>query len=69
MPREADPSNVERTFILEALHQDIRVDGRALDQFRPLSIIFGDDYGSATVSLGKTRSAESVLLFCRTNAL
>jgi exosome complex component RRP45 len=60
MPREADPSNVERTFILEALHQDVRVDGRALDQFRPLNIIFGDDYGSATVSLGKTRSAELI---------
>jgi exosome complex RNA-binding protein Rrp42 (RNase PH superfamily) len=55
MPREAEPSNVERNFILEALRQNIRVDGRAFDQFRPISLTFGEDYGTATVSLGKTR--------------
>src|SRR2546421_12905119 len=55
MPREAEPSNLERTFILEALGQNIRVDGRAFDQFRPIDLTFGEDYGAATVSLGKTR--------------
>jgi exosome complex component RRP45 len=55
MPREAEPSNVERAFILEALRQNIRVDGRAFDQFRPLDLAFGEEYGTATVSLGKTR--------------
>ena len=55
MPREAEPSNVERTFILETLRQNIRVDGRAIDHFRPIDLNFGDDYGTATVSLGKTR--------------
>ena len=55
MPREAEPSNVERNFILEALRQNIRVDGRAFDQFRPINLTFGEDYGTATVSLGKTR--------------
>jgi exosome complex RNA-binding protein Rrp42 (RNase PH superfamily) len=55
MPREAETSNVERNFILEALRQNVRVDGRAFDQFRPINLTFGEDYGTATVSLGKTR--------------
>ena len=57
MPREAEPSNVERTFILEALRQNVRVDGRPFDQFRPIDLTFGDDYGTATLSLGRTRSS------------
>ncbi|KAL9631045.1 MAG: hypothetical protein Q9204_004419 [Flavoplaca sp. TL-2023a] len=55
MPREAEPSNNERAFILEALQQDIRLDGRALDAFRPIQLSFGDEYGVADVRLGKTR--------------
>ena len=55
MPREADPSNVERAFILEALSQNIRVDGRALDQFRNIELEFGDEYGSVSLRIGKTR--------------
>ena len=55
MPREAEPSNVEKSFILEALHEDARLDGRGLDQFRNIELSFGDDFGSATVQLGKTR--------------
>ena len=55
MPREADPSNVERNFILEALLQNLRVDGRAFNQFRHLDLEIGEEYGSVTVTLGKTR--------------
>jgi exosome complex component RRP45 len=55
MPREADLSNVERAFILEALTQHVRLDGRARDQFRNLDVSFGDDYGACTVHLGKTK--------------
>jgi exosome complex component RRP45 len=55
MPREADLSNIERTFILEALAQNVRLDGRALDQFRNLDITFEDDYGACAVRLGKTK--------------
>jgi exosome complex component RRP45 len=55
MPREADPSNVERAFILEALSQNVRVDGRALDQFRNIELEFGDEYGSVSLRIGKTR--------------
>ena len=57
MPREVDISNNERNFILEALHQRVRIDGRALDQFREFDIEFAEEYGSVTVRLGKTRSA------------
>ncbi|KAL8949168.1 MAG: hypothetical protein Q9222_004700 [Ikaeria aurantiellina] len=55
MPREAEPSNNERAFILEALQENIRLDGRALDAYRNIELSFGDEYGSADVQLGKTR--------------
>ena len=55
MPREAEPSLNERAFILEALKEDIRLDGRALDAFRAVSISLSDEYGVADVTLGKTR--------------
>lgn len=55
MPREAIPSLNERAFVLEALEEDIRLDGRALNAFRAINISFGDEYGVADVTLGKTR--------------
>ncbi|KAI0024843.1 ribosomal protein S5 domain 2-type protein [Xylariomycetidae sp. FL0641] len=55
MPREAEPSLNERTFVVQALQEGLRVDGRALDQFRKLDLKFGDQYGVADVTLGKTR--------------
>ena len=57
MPREAEPSLNERAFILEALRENIRIDGRALDAFRDLDVTFGDEYGVADIRLGKTRSS------------
>ncbi|KAL8674789.1 MAG: hypothetical protein Q9168_000770 [Polycauliona sp. 1 TL-2023] len=55
MPREAEPSNNERAFILEALNQDIRLDGRSLESYRDIQLSFGDEDGVADVRLGKTR--------------
>ncbi|KAF2015500.1 exoribonuclease [Aaosphaeria arxii CBS 175.79] len=55
MPREAEISVNERAFILQALQEDIRLDGRAFDAFRPLELSFGDEYGVADVQFGKTR--------------
>ena len=55
MPREAEPSLNERAFILEALKEDIRLDGRALDAFRNVELTFGEEYGVVDVKLGKTR--------------
>ena len=57
MPREAEPSINQRTFLLQALQENTRLDGRALDAYRPLDISFGDDYSLADVRLGKTRYA------------
>lgn len=55
MPREVEPSINERNFLLQALHENIRLDGRALDAYRPISLTFGEDYGTAEVKLGGTR--------------
>lgn len=57
MSKEAPLSVVEREFILEALRQDTRLDGRGVDQFRSLKISFGDEYGHVKLELGKTRYA------------
>ena len=56
MPREAEPSQNEKTFILRALEDGQRLDGREFDQYRPLVLTFGDEYGVADAKLGKTRS-------------
>lgn len=55
MPRGLDVSNSERAFILEALAQNLRIDGRAFDQLRNLDIGLGDEYGTVTVKLGQTK--------------
>ncbi|KAK4502292.1 hypothetical protein PRZ48_005717 [Zasmidium cellare] len=55
MPREADPSNNEREFVLSALRENVRLDGRAFDQFRDVDLAFGEEYGAADVRIGKTR--------------
>lgn len=66
MPREAEPSNNEREFVVSALRENLRLDNRALDEFRPVDLTFGDEYGVANVRMGKTRvmvkiSAEVVI--------
>jgi exosome complex component RRP45 len=58
MPREVEPSLNERQFVLQALQEDLRLDGRELDQYRPLELNFGEEYGVADVTLGKTRYAQ-----------
>ncbi|MCJ1334336.1 hypothetical protein MMC10_011045 [Thelotrema lepadinum] len=55
MPREAEISLNEREFILRALGENVRLDGRTLEDLRPLELSFGDEYGVADVRLGKTR--------------
>lgn len=55
MPREPDPSNNEREFLLAALKENIRLDRREFDAYRPISLSFGDEYGTADVRMGKTR--------------
>ena len=55
MPREVEPSTNERDFVLEALQQNIRLDGRKIDEYRKIDIEFGEEYGIADVRMGKTR--------------
>lgn len=55
MPREAELSLNERDFIIEALREKVRLDGRAFDAYRDLSLTLGDEQGVADVQLGKTR--------------
>lgn len=55
MPREAEPSTNARAFLLQALKENVRLDGRAFDAFRPIDLSFGDEYGVADVKMGKTR--------------
>ena len=55
MPREVDPSVNERAFILQALLDKTRLDGRTLNSYRELSLTFGDQSGVAHVRLGHTK--------------
>lgn len=55
MPREVEPSINEREFVLKALTEEQRLDGRKFDQYRDIELTFGDEYGVADVRLGKTR--------------
>jgi len=55
MPREADISLNEKTFILDAVREGVRLDGRALDAFRAVELTFGEDYGVVNIRMGRTR--------------
>lgn len=55
MPREAEPSLNEKQFVLQALQDNLRLDGREFDQYRALDLTFGEEYGVANVALGKTK--------------
>ncbi|KAK6358266.1 hypothetical protein TWF730_007616 [Orbilia blumenaviensis] len=55
MPKEPEISLAEKTFVLEALKQNLRIDGRDIHSFRDIQLSFGDDYGFVDVRLGKTR--------------
>ncbi|KAL1839122.1 hypothetical protein VTJ49DRAFT_1853 [Mycothermus thermophilus] len=55
MPRDHEPSLNEKQFVTQALQENLRLDGRELDQYRPLELRFGDQHGVAEVTLGKTK--------------
>lgn len=59
MVKGIDPSINEKEFLLEALRQGRRVDGRGIYDVRTLQIDFGVDHGQVTVQLGKTRQAKA----------
>jgi len=45
----------ERQFILEAIDQQMRVDGRGILECRPISVNYGVKFGQVEVSLGNTK--------------
>lgn len=55
MSKEAQLSIAERDFILEALRENVRLDGRQPDDYRPLDLSFGEEYGHVKLQLGKTK--------------
>ncbi|XP_053712693.1 exosome complex component RRP45-like isoform X1 [Synchiropus splendidus] len=53
--KETPLSNCERDFLLKAIEEKKRLDGRGTYDYRKLKITFGTDFGSCFVELGKTR--------------
>jgi len=53
--KETPISTVEKQFLLDALWEGKRLDGRGSSEGRSLEITYGLDWGSCQVSLGKTR--------------
>ncbi|XP_041964049.1 exosome complex component RRP45 isoform X1 [Alosa sapidissima] len=53
-------SNCERTFLLKAIEERKRVDGRETYDYRNIKITFGMDYGFCIVDLGKTKVMSQV---------
>ncbi|KAJ8281476.1 hypothetical protein GJAV_G00068120 [Gymnothorax javanicus] len=53
--RETPLSNCERQFLLKAIEEKKRLDGRQTYDYRNIKITFGTDYGCCIVDLGKTR--------------
>ncbi|XP_012877618.1 PREDICTED: exosome complex component RRP45 [Dipodomys ordii] len=53
--KETPLSNCERRFLLRAIEEKKRLDGRQTYDYRSLRISFGADYGCCIVELGKTR--------------
>jgi exosome complex component RRP45 len=54
MPREIEPPAVQKAFLLEALAEGKRLDGRLPLEQRPVSLSFGAELGSVECRLGKT---------------
>ncbi|XP_054460822.1 exosome complex component RRP45 [Anoplopoma fimbria] len=53
--KETPLSNCERDFLLKAIEDKKRLDGRQTYDYRKMKITFGTDYGCCFVDLGKTR--------------
>ncbi|KAG8856580.1 hypothetical protein FRB96_006340 [Tulasnella sp. 330] len=60
MPRELEPSISQKEFVLGALKQGLRTDGRLLLQGRDVQLMFGEELGSVECRFGKTRVVADV---------
>ena len=61
--RPPSPSIPEKEFVVEALKQGLRLDGRAALEMRQPTLTFGPDLGWVDCSLGKTRHV-FIFVFC-----
>lgn len=48
-------TNNEENFILEALEENLRIDGRTQNEYRSVEIKFDQQFGQCLVSIGKTK--------------
>ena len=65
MPREIEPATIQKEFVLAALGEGKRLDGRGLLQHRELEFTFGDELGWVECRLGKTKYvANQLMLSC-----
>uniref|UniRef100_A0A1A9UZH8 Exosome complex component RRP45 n=1 Tax=Glossina austeni TaxID=7395 RepID=A0A1A9UZH8_GLOAU len=53
--KETPLSLCEKNFVIQAIKQNQRLDGRLNDEFRSLKINYGSDWGSVIVALGETK--------------
>lgn len=54
MPREIEPPSNQREFLLAALAEGKRIDGRIPLQMRQVHLTFGEELGWVECRLGKT---------------
>lgn len=55
MPRPVSPSIPEKEFLVSALQQSLRLDGRAMTALREPRLTFGPELGWVECAMGKTR--------------
>ncbi|KIM32673.1 hypothetical protein M408DRAFT_312853 [Serendipita vermifera MAFF 305830] len=55
MPRPTSPSIPEKEFLVSAIQQSLRLDGRPLTTLREPQLIFGSELGWVECVMGKTR--------------
>ena len=55
MPRPTSPSIPEKEFLVSAIQQSLRLDGRATTAQREPELIFGAELGWVECVMGKTR--------------
>ncbi|XP_005186893.2 exosome complex component RRP45 [Musca domestica] len=53
--KETPLSTCEKNFIIQAIKQNQRLDGRKNDEFRNIKINYGAEWGSVLVALGETK--------------
>ncbi|KAG8827314.1 hypothetical protein FRB91_001719 [Serendipita sp. 411] len=60
MPRSVSPSIPEKEFLVSALQQSLRLDGRSVVELREPQLTFGPELGWVECAMGKTRVMASI---------